>query len=665
MRRLCALALLAATAALASPGAPALALEPRYDHSALGASTPSSDDSAAADAQYYARLLALHAVLGFVAFQVVAPLAVVIAAVGKSWGNLWFKAHWRMQLYFVAPATVVSVVIAVVAANGEGEGGEVDLKHKITGYVLLGALSVQALLGFYSHHRQVVGERFVAETGRELPVAKRRMSNWMHMALGVALLTVGGLEVTWGFGLYEETVGEKVPIWVVVVHWVVAGLPVLVVTPFVLIRGFLRLRQGANLVDAFVTPFHSSSSSLTSKSSHQPPRKLFLHSATYLSTPVFDVDLENDKADGVGHAYAPGKGVDGHIRVDSIASTWPGAQTRDEYEAEVASSRAPDSVVDGGVSSSAASFRSFTTLGNDYSRADGADEEGTGLLRADSTWRPSQVAPGAMALYDPAPTTYPPAPAAVTDVSSATPSLPALPPVFSPVSSPAPAPAQTLSTPAVLPGPPAASAVASPLSPRLSFMPFAGPAPAHPPPTSASPAPTSLTVSSAPSLDAHGAVAAAPVLVPTPDALEGRDRHGSFAGEVVDAAARPSRDKLLPLPGEPGSPSSFASSRAAVEDGAGVRPTSEGTAAKEEDGAGVGDDSESMRLMDELERELTISTVRSGRSARSVAPAAAAAAADEAQTGAAAEQEADDEQTRLEREQSGKWLGSNRLSSSS
>ncbi|GAA5840471.1 hypothetical protein JCM9279_007336 [Rhodotorula babjevae] len=661
LRRLCALALAAAAGALASPGALASAHEPRYDHSSLGAS--SSDDGPAGDAQRYGRLIALHAVLGFLAFQVVAPLAVVIAAVGKSWGDLWFRAHWRMQLFFVGPATVVSVLVAALAANGESGAGEVDLKHKITGYVLLGALSVQALLGFYSHHRQVVVERFSAETGRELPVAKRRLSNWMHMALGVALLTVGGLEVTWGFGLYEESVGEKVPTWVVVVHWVVAGLPVLIVTPFVLIRGILRLRRGASFSDAFITPFHSSSSSLTStSSSYNPPRKLFLNSATYLATPVFDVDLENDKADGVGHAYEHGKGVDGRVRVESVVSAWPGAETRDEYEAEVASSRAPDSVAGG--APSAASFRSFTTLGNDYPRADGGDAEGAGLLRGDSTWRPSRVAPGAMALYDAVPATYPPAPAAVADSGSTTPSLPALPPIFAPASSPAPAAARTLSTPTVLPGPPAASAIASPLSPRLSFMPFAGPAPAHPPATSSSPAPTSLTVSSATSVDARGEVAAAPVLVPH----EARDRHDSFAGEVVDAA-RPRRDRLLPLPGEPGSPSSLASSRAAVENGGGAQAPSEEAVEEdeEEDGAGVGDDSESTRLMDELERELTISTVRSGRSARSVAPAAAAAVEDEAQEGAAVEQEQEqeDEQTRLEREQSGKWLGSNRLSSSS
>ena len=446
-----------------------------------------------------------------------------------------------------------------------------------------------------------------------------------------------------------------------------------IVTPFVLIRGILRLRRGASFSDAFSTPFHSSSSSLTSKSSHSPPRKLFLNSATSLSTPVFDVDLENDKADGVGHAYAPGKGADGRVRVDSVASAWPGAETREQYEAEVASSRAPDSV--GGGASSAASFRSFTTLGNDYPRAEGAgDEESAGLLRDDSTsWRPSQVAPGAMALYDTVPPTYPPAPAAGAILNSTTPFLPALPPVSSPVSSPALAPAQTLSSPALLPGPPAASAIASPLSPRLSFMPFAGPTPAHLPPTSSSPAPTSLTVSSAPSLegDAHGAVAAAAVLMPTPEAHEGRDRHGSFAGEVVDAAqaqAPPQarRERLLPLPGEPGSPSSLTSTRAAIENGESVQAVSEEAVEEDEDeeGAGVGDDSESTRLMDELERELTISTMRSGRSARLLAPAAAAAQ-DSAQEDGAVEQEAEDEQTRLEREQSGKWLGSNRLSSSS
>ena len=87
---------------------------------------------------------------------------------------------------------------------------------------------------------------------------------------------------------------------------------------------------------------------------------------------------------------------------------------------------------------------------------------------------------------------------------------------------------------------------------------------------------------------------------------------------------------------------------------------------EEEDGAVTAkspfaDDSESLRLMDELERELTISTTRSGRRVRADAPSEvgdetgeAASAPEEAKE--TADTASADQATALAREQSGKWL---------
>ncbi|BGP50222.1 hypothetical protein JCM10450v2_006138 [Rhodotorula kratochvilovae] len=605
MLRLTAGTLFLAAAALASPSG--AALSPRYDHSAIGVPASPADtlEQLEGGAKRYASLIALHGVLGFLAWQVVAPLAVVIAAVGKSWGPVWFRAHWRMQMFFVAPVT-------------------------ITGYVILGAIAFQALAGFYSHHRQVTVERFAAENGRPVPEPKRRLSNWVHMALGIGLLTITGLEITWGIYEFKDKTGVAVPTWLVVLHWVVAGLPVLIVAPFIIIRGILR------------------------------PRKLFLNSSTYLSTPVFDVDIESEKASSVGgggggggYANARGGGADGRQRVDSLASSsWPGAATREEYEAEVASLRAPGA--ESVVGSSAASFASWTTVARDYPSAEGVEDddgaESVTLLSAagvmGATNERKHGAGPPQPASSPAPATYPPTPIATRNVVSTTPSLPPLPAIFSPVSSPARLP-------------PTAAATASPLSPRLSFMPFPGGAPVHPPapPSSVGSSPA-LTL--APSLvsssevgEGEGAGAYTPRLVPTPDAALQRARHGSLAAQVVDATPTPAQgDGLLPLPGEP--------------DG---NKTDSSGSDEEEDGTGVRDDSESTRLMDELERELTISTMRSGRSARSATAAPAMEQQQEGQKAKEESQEAetqkDDEQTQLEREQSGKWFGSNRLSSSS
>lgn len=73
-------------------------------------------------------ILIVHAVCGFLAFQIFAPLgkpfsthlprqfdltdrslpslAVVVASVGRSWGTVWFKIHYRIQLFVVLPLAV-------------------------------------------------------------------------------------------------------------------------------------------------------------------------------------------------------------------------------------------------------------------------------------------------------------------------------------------------------------------------------------------------------------------------------------------------------------------------------------------------------------------------------------------------------------------------------
>lgn len=115
--------LLLITAAAASPTPPDLV--PRWDHSALGSQTPIDAESAAAGR--YATLIALHGtlllsrspvgtkaephartgMLGVLAFQIIAPAAAIVAAVGKGWSDgLWFRMHWKMQVYVTVPTVV-------------------------------------------------------------------------------------------------------------------------------------------------------------------------------------------------------------------------------------------------------------------------------------------------------------------------------------------------------------------------------------------------------------------------------------------------------------------------------------------------------------------------------------------------------------------------------
>ncbi|GAA5969620.1 hypothetical protein JCM11641_008181 [Rhodosporidiobolus odoratus] len=697
-----------------------LNLVPRYDHNAIGASSAVSDEDKG-KATKFATIVAIHAVLGFLAFQVFMPLAVVLAAVGKTaFPDHWFKAHWRAQVFVVFPLSVLTVIMAVVAAAVEPDflpaAKDGMDKHKTMGFILLGAVVVQMLVGWYSHHAHVKKERFAAENGQPEPAPKRRVANWVHLAIGITLLTLGGLQVTWGFNEYEWHVGQSIPRWIEIVHFVVAGVPVIIVTPFILVRGLMRMRDGQSFTEAFFSrPVRSQP--------YQPPRKLFLGTSTYIdetygpSGIVFDEDAEKD---GVGHEYAKGRGADGRMRVESIASSWPGHETREQYEADVLSQRDGASVV-GSVASHSTAYDYVP-----YRHEDGTEEHSSLITSAapmgssspspgPSTFRPSQT-----------PLSYPPTPASNLSVP---PGLPSISPVFH-STSPSPSTLIASVAPTLTPPP----APANTFSPRLAFMPFSGPDAVLPPRNANDTPAYASTLASTPSFTRDSSV---PVEVRTPPTGEGEavspalfvpsppppgqppslysvpstyraqsvassgaavcdgdanvsipmasqtspraQRHMSMAGQIegtplpgrtTTIAEETATEVSAAVAGKeaeeraaaaalgissPGLPSSPAETLPAYEQGGEALAPAE--AAHNEDVPLV-DDSESARLFDELERELTISTMRSGRSR-------ATAAEDDTEEGTSAVGAEDaateisvDEETRLQREQSGKWFAS-------
>lgn len=418
-----------------------------------------------------------------------------------------------------------------------------------------------------------------------------------------------------------------------------AGIPPLIITPYILLRGIKRLRAGHSFTDAFF-------STPPSSQPYHPPRKLFLGTSTYIDEAyahsgggetVFDADADVEK-DGVGHEYAKGKGLDGRLQVES---NWPGAATREEYEHEVQSSIGHGSVVGG------------ESTYDDY--RDRREEEDSLISRAAPIARlPS---PGAdHDEDDDARPTYPPWTA--YDPSPPPPTLPPLPPVSS-----------TFSPPPALPtsvSPPFVGGGNATFSPRLSFMPFAGPDAVHAPAarsigTSPSPASLSLPLSTTTEAvlrdhpEGEGESARTPTLVPTPPlppTAEDEDGKGSTrAVESASPAPQLTSDGVVFTVERRPSQVAKVEGEATKQEG-GSKMQDEAVVEEEEDEDVVlADDSESTRLMDELERELTISTTRSGRSR---------AALEDVEEKAGGEA---DEEPMLEREQSGKWFGSGRATS--
>jgi len=224
-------------------------------------------------------ILIVHAVCGFLAFQIFAPLgtlfskhlprqfdltdrslpslAVVVASVGRSWGTVWFKIHYRIQLFVVLPLAVSfrvlpfrqpkgtpvdryprlfqAFAVGLGASATTYDSANVLDKHKVNfsvcefeclskltlstsqvlGFVLLGVTIFQMLVGLWAHIAQKI-KRDNTKEGEV--VEKRRMANWVHIFIGIVILSLGGLQVTWGLGAWDRIVGT-VPTWIRVVHW--------------------------------------------------------------------------------------------------------------------------------------------------------------------------------------------------------------------------------------------------------------------------------------------------------------------------------------------------------------------------------------------------------------------------------------------------------------
>ncbi|GAA5986241.1 hypothetical protein JCM10908_006469 [Rhodotorula pacifica] len=609
-------------------------LEARYDHAALPGGEGGEAGTAAAGrtTKGYAVLIALHGVLGFLALQVIAPLAVVIAAVGRSWpNNLWFRLHWKMQAYGSWPVLLLAVTFAVFAATvGREEGG----------------------------------------------VAPERLD--LH-------------QITWGFDEYERRLGREVPMWIQILHFAVAGVAPLIITPFILVRGFLRMRRGQTFAQAFF--------GRDQPEPYQPPRKMFLNTSTYLEQSrhlyptVHDADLEKDE---IGTSYEKGRGAEGRLRVDSHASSWPGAATREEYEHEVASTIGHGSVVSGGYDDSLYDYpgaNSAPVFGSakrvilkeeKSSLLSSAAPMGTSSTIASenvpstSEAEPSQIP---YRLPTPAPM-YPPS---ASQVFVPPPMLPPIDPVSPP---PVPAPARSASIASTFAG-------FSSFSPRLAFMPFSGSTPA------AMPAPTDVTSLSLSSASVSSADTAAtplfvyeepasnvPTVVPSPPLVPPRPMASTPATSIAtDLAVE--NDSMVggemdPAPALTRQVSSAARIEEVAAFGDVPSPSSDTELAQrgqlhlevanpdppsdEEDSAGkvtspLADDSESSRLMDELERQLTISTTASGRRPRAesssgdFSPPAEQTAPEREQEQVAEATLPAEQATLLAREQSGKWLG--------
>ncbi|KAK4057100.1 hypothetical protein OIO90_002000 [Microbotryomycetes sp. JL221] len=296
-----------------------------YDHSQIGHHL---DPTWEADKKRYLLLAIIHSGILVVAWQILAPIAVATATLGRSWRG-WIVIHWSLQLVVLIATAVASIVGAAmtrIRVNDPVLHPSSYDKHRIMGIVIIGITFLQVAIGYGMHLRRTNTLPF--ETRADDFAARRTWVNWIHILLGLSLLTLTGITVAWAFVDFKL---EKAPTWIHVVNWCLIGLPPCILAPLILVRGYRRLKRGQTFAQAFLNaPVHQATYELT--------RKTFLNEADYLVEAA--VLGRNAPAREQGYTYDKGKGAEGRqlIADQPVETGWQGVATREAYEMKLQAS---------------------------------------------------------------------------------------------------------------------------------------------------------------------------------------------------------------------------------------------------------------------------------------------------------------------------------------
>ncbi|KAH8918942.1 hypothetical protein BT69DRAFT_532857 [Atractiella rhizophila] len=134
-------------------------------------------------------------------------------AVEVPWTSFgWVKMHSLLQTALTTVLTITAVVLAVVAIQTNGGGGNLS-GHQVMGFVILALLLGQICLGYYIH------EKFDANR------TKRPPRNVTHMFLGITLLILGYTQVYTGLRLYNEKRPNYFQSYIFALFWILVFAP--------------------------------------------------------------------------------------------------------------------------------------------------------------------------------------------------------------------------------------------------------------------------------------------------------------------------------------------------------------------------------------------------------------------------------------------------------
>ncbi|GAA5947259.1 hypothetical protein JCM10213_001204 [Rhodosporidiobolus nylandii] len=208
--------------------------EPDATATSTAAEASSTGDHLATGVVSYDYLIAAHAVFAMLTWLLVAPVAVLLARLGRKWGS-WFTWHSSVQTYLTGAFTIIVVALGAAAASKNGTAGHLDV-HKTIGFVVLLFLVFQLAMGYVSHDTSFAPSR----------TSTRPLVRVLHIVAGIVLLALAWTNIGLGF---REWKTRQVGMGVKAVYSLGVALFLLpfLYSLFTLTR--LRMREGRSVFD--------------------------------------------------------------------------------------------------------------------------------------------------------------------------------------------------------------------------------------------------------------------------------------------------------------------------------------------------------------------------------------------------------------------------------
>ncbi|GAA5906778.1 uncharacterized protein JCM6883_005686 [Sporobolomyces salmoneus] len=237
---------------------------------------PSPDDIASQ--ARYARLIALHGLVGFFGLAVICPLAICIVSIGKAHGPKAAMLHKKLQVYIVVPSLIVCVTLGYAAGIVSPKETPLD-SHKVFGLVMIASIAIALATGSYAH------DKYFSPKAEKPRKKARPMSIFLHTQAGLGFLISPATQVLSGLAEWQTHVGSPLPWFVPIVAWsTLAFFPSLLLLHW-LVRGIYRMSsQGKSFRLAFFPPS-------TPREAVEDPESRSLRDN------CFDVDVEEHKGE--------------------------------------------------------------------------------------------------------------------------------------------------------------------------------------------------------------------------------------------------------------------------------------------------------------------------------------------------------------------------------